>query len=77
MIARQYGPNVVKFADGSEVKFILPPFKLSGLLFGSRIIEFQTNIVFTDEKNDLEARIDFYENPSLFSKNLHPTDHFE
>ena len=78
VVAQQYGgPNNIKFRDGSVVHFILPPFKLSGLLFGARIIEFQTQVVFTDEKNDLEAKLTFYENASMFSKNLHPSDHFE
>lgn len=77
VIAHQYGPNNIKFKDGSIVTFILPPFKLNGLLFGARIMEFQDNIVFTDKKNDLQAKLTFYENTSMFSKNLHPTDHFE
>lgn len=77
VVAHQYGPNDIKFKDGSMVTFCLPPFKLSGLLFGARIIEFQGDIVFTDKKNNLEAKLTFYENTSMFSKNLHPTDHFE
>lgn len=77
MIAHQYGPNVIKFKEGHDIKFTLPPFKIGGLLFGARIMEFNTSVVFTDEKNDLEAKLTFYENPSMFSKNLHPSDHFE
>jgi len=77
VVAQQFGPNTVQFKDGTKIHFILPPFKLNGLLFGARTIEFQGSIVFTDEKNDLEAKLAMYENPSMFSRNLHPSDHFE
>ena len=39
VLGRQSGPNIVTFNDGHEVTFTLPLCKLSGLIYGSRVIE--------------------------------------
>ena len=68
---------MIEFADGSKITYYLPPLRISGLLFGSRIIEWHGSIEFKYEKHDLMAKIDFYEGAGFFSRNEHPSDHFE
>lgn len=74
---KQDGPNYVKFKDGQLIKFSLPPIKISGLLWGRRIIEWYGAIEFKDEKNDLYCKLKFYEPDGYFSKRMHSSDYFE
>lgn len=55
----------------------MPPLRINGLIFGSRIIEWHEQITFTDKKNDLVCNVEFYKDPGLFSRSKHPSDHFE
>ncbi len=77
LVGKQEGPNKVLFKDGQEIVFMLPPIKISGLLFGTRIIELYENITFRDEKNDLICKLQFYEGGGFFQSRLHPSDYFE
>ena len=77
VIADQAGPNTVSFTDGQTITFNLPPVRLSGLLYGARLVEWHGTMQFKDETRDLMGKLTFYENNNLFSKNLHPSDYFE
>lgn len=76
-MGRQEGPNRVRFLDGQEIVYRLPPIKISGLLFGTRVIELYENITFQDEKNGYTCKLQFYEGGGLFQTRLHPSDYFE
>lgn len=72
------GPNNVYFADGGHIEYHLPVLRCSNLVMGTtRFVDFIGDIVFTDTKNHLSAKIKFYEGGGLFSKAKHKTDHFE
>eukprot|EP01017_Pseudomicrothorax_dubius_P034450 TRINITY_DN4722_c0_g1_i1.p1 TRINITY_DN4722_c0_g1~~TRINITY_DN4722_c0_g1_i1.p1 ORF type:complete len:695 (+),score=157.69 TRINITY_DN4722_c0_g1_i1:65-2149(+) len=77
IVGRQEGPNVVTFNDGSSIKFNCPNVRLSGFLYGDRIIQPFGDISFEDKKNDICLKLTFYEGSGFFSQNLHPSDYFE
>lgn len=56
---------------------MLPQISISGLLFGSRCIEWFGAIQFKDNENDLICKLQFYEGGGIFQKRLHPSDYFE
>lgn len=72
-----YGPNRIKFADGCEIEFNLPPVRLSGFLWGARLIEWVDNLNFVDKTNGISGVIKFYKNESMFGKDEHPSDYLE
>lgn len=72
-----HGPNRVKFYDGSTITYNMPHMRLSGMLWGKRIVEWLESLTFTDEKNNLYGSIRFYKNESLLGKNERPSDYFE
>lgn len=76
LAGKQDGPNYVKFYDGQVISYSLPPISISGLLWGSRIIEWFGKIEFKDELNNLYCCLKFYEGEGFFSKRLHPSDYF-
>ena len=55
--AKYKGSYTVEYKDGVKHKVYFPEFKLSGLLFGTRSIKYFSNLVVTDEANDLMAFI--------------------
>ena len=78
LAGRQEGPNIIHFHDdGQRISYVLPQINISGMIFGTRIIEWYGNIQFKDEKNDLVCKIQFYEGGGFFQKRLHPSDYFE
>lgn len=78
LVGRQEGPNIIEFFDdGQKIEYVLPQISISGLLFGSRILEWFGSIQFTDVKNDLVCKLQFYEGGGFFQKRLHPSDYFE
>ena len=77
LVGRQEGPNKIVFKDGQEITYELPPIRISGLLFGKRVIELYENIIFKDEKNDMICKLQFYEGGGIFRARLHPSDYFE
>jgi len=75
----QKGPCHVDFADGSRITYSLPDVIIKGVMFGDRITELANSILFTDEKNGIEAEVVF--NPaamgfikSLFTKSKESSD---
>ena len=77
VIGNYQGPNIIEFKNGDRITFELPPCKVSGLIYGKRIIEWQEAMVFHDKKNKITGNIKFDESGSLFSKRQHPSDYFE
>jgi hypothetical protein len=76
---QQTGRNVVKFADGTEIAWDLPYLWLTGIMWGTRVLDYCGSMVFEDEKNHLRCEIVF--NPdaqgyfkSLFFKQKTPSD---
>ncbi|KAL4469803.1 hypothetical protein ABPG72_022123 [Tetrahymena utriculariae] len=72
----QEGPNHVIFYDGQQIIYRFPPCKITGLLYGTRVLEFYETMTFVDQKNDLECIISFAEGASFFSRAEFPTDYF-
>ncbi|CAK4243512.1 unnamed protein product [Aphanomyces euteiches] len=65
-------------ADGGVVEFTLPSVRMSGLLWGERIIELAGTILFQDKANDIscELRLNPDEHKGMFASNKAPTDYF-
>jgi hypothetical protein len=74
VVGEQIGPNTVEFPGGEEVVFARPPGRISGLLWGERILEFINEIPFTDKKNGLECTIKFAGKGGLFSRASQASD---
>jgi len=75
----QKGPCNVDFKDGTRISYALPEVLLKGVMWGERITELASSMIFTDEKNGIEAEVFF--NPaalgfikSLFSKSKESSD---
>jgi hypothetical protein len=49
------GPNVLKFKDGTTIRYNTIDFKLGGTVMGERTIEATGNILYEDAKNSLKA----------------------
>jgi len=69
----QRGPCHIDFPDGSRVTYSLPDILIKGVMWGDRVTELSGSIIFSDNKNGIEAEVFF--NPeaqgfirSLFSK---------
>ncbi|EGR33546.1 PH domain protein [Ichthyophthirius multifiliis] len=76
VLGSQDGPNHVLFYDGQEIIFSYPPCKITGLLYGTRVLEWFDQMVFRDEKNDLECILSFEQPGGYFYKAQNPTDFF-
>ena len=48
VLGRQKGPNTIVFNDNQEITFTLPLCKLSGLIYGNRIVEWTKDMEFYD-----------------------------
>ncbi|RHZ26216.1 hypothetical protein DYB37_002564 [Aphanomyces astaci] len=74
----QNGPVVVAFPDGGRVELALPSMRVSGLLWGDRVLDLVGSITFRDEANDLvcDLKLNFDEHKGLFASNKAPTDCF-
>ena len=55
----QWGPNSVRFADGGQVTYKLPGVKITGLIFGSRLVYYVGCMKFVDKQHGLKAVIVF------------------
>lgn len=78
----QKGECNIDFPDGTRITYTLPEILIKGLMWGDRVMELSGNMVFTDEKNDLECEVVF--NPSalgliksIFSKSKDSADSFK
>ncbi|CAD8169140.1 unnamed protein product [Paramecium octaurelia] len=78
VIGHQVGENAVEFSDGQRIAFSMPPAKVSGLIYGARLLEWYGSIKFVDQKNDMVCDIKFSEGAGmLIGRNQKPTDYFE
>jgi len=75
----QRGPCHIDFPDGSRITYSLPDILIKGVMWGDRVTELSGSIIFSDNKNGIEAEVFF--NPeaqgfirSLFSKSKESTD---
>ena len=64
------GPSTIEFADGSQIRFNAPDFKLGGTIMGERTIEAVGSIVFEDLANRLRAvvKLGTFTQSGFFSK---------
>lgn len=77
VIGKQAGPSVIEFSDGEVVEWVQPEAKLSGLLWGTRTLEWTGDVVFDSKKANLHCSLKFGEGSGYFSKGKHTTDYFE
>ena len=54
----------------------MPQCKISGLLYGTRVLEQSETMIFEDKKNDIWCQLTFSEGGGFFSKSDFPTDYF-
>lgn len=76
MLGKYRGKCKIHFPDGSMIEYEVPFMKLSGLLFGKRVLQFIGNVIFMDTKNRIEANLDFAKEAGMFRKQMVPLDHF-
>ncbi|ETW01036.1 hypothetical protein H310_06667 [Aphanomyces invadans] len=74
----QNGPVRVSFPDGGLIELNLPSLRVSGLLWGDRVLDLVGTIHFQDKANGLacDLKLNFDEHKSMFSSSKLPTDHF-
>ncbi|CAK93395.1 unnamed protein product (macronuclear) [Paramecium tetraurelia] len=78
VIGHQVGESVVEFSDGQRITFSMPPVKVSGLIYGARLLEWYGSIKFVDQKNNIVCDIKFSEGAGmLIGRSQKPTDYFE
>ncbi|KAF0684760.1 Aste57867_23275 [Aphanomyces stellatus] len=72
------GPVKVSFEDGSSIEFTLPSLRMSGMLWGERVMEVFGTISFHDKTHGLacDLRLNPDEHKGLFASNKAPTDYF-
>lgn len=68
IVNHQLGSAKVVFQDGHAISYTVPQIKMSGLLFGKRVVELTGACKFTDTKHHLVADITFGANTSFLSK---------
>jgi hypothetical protein len=56
------GHHKIEFANGESIWFTMPMFNISGVVMGTRLVEYFGTMVFRDEKNDLTGCIKFVDN---------------
>jgi len=65
LIGYQVGPNRIQFSDGTSVTFNMPKCKVSGILFGDRLVSYTGPLTFEDTANQLIATVEL--NPDAIS----------
>lgn len=77
-IGHQFGPNHVKFNDGSVIRFQMPQTVIKGIVWGNRVIYWKNELVFEDEMNHLKCTIQFQaDQASWFSSSSYTLDEME
>lgn len=73
------GPATLKFNDGQTVTYSYASFRAGGIVLGTRTLNWEGEMVFTDAANDFEARLKFgpEKKGSLFSRTIGKTDDFQ
>ncbi len=56
----QKGIFVVEYPDGTKITFALPAVNVCGVLWGDRIIEYDGNMTFRDDKNKILCEVRFF-----------------
>ncbi|KAG7396422.1 hypothetical protein PHYBOEH_002290 [Phytophthora boehmeriae] len=64
----QIGAVNLTFHDGAVIKFTMPQIKMSGILFGDRMVEIVGSSRFEDAANHLVGELNFDANNSFFKK---------
>lgn len=57
LLGGQVGPNTVEFADGHRITYEMPHLKISGIVYGDRVITYQDTLVFRDEASDIRCEV--------------------
>ncbi|ETV94450.1 hypothetical protein H310_11779 [Aphanomyces invadans] len=71
LINAQAGKVTVRFANGSEVHYDMPKFKMHGVVLGERMFEFAGECEFHDVSSDLRGKLDMEGNSSFLGRNHH------
>ena len=58
------------------MEFSRPSCRISGTMYGKRILEYMDSMEFLDRQNGLVCKIEFAGKGGLFSKAKHPSDFF-
>jgi hypothetical protein len=68
--AQQKGPTTIRFKDGHTIRYVLPVYRLGGMVGGDRTIEAYKNMYFEDVTNGVKAIIAFstFESKGMISK---------
>jgi hypothetical protein len=53
------GLLTVEFHDGQKINFSYPPFKVGGMIYGTRTIDFEGTITVSDPANGFTADVIF------------------
>lgn len=66
------GPTTLEFKDGTKIRYHAPDFKISGALYGDRVVEGVGSLCFQDLTNNLKAVIflNTYKEKGMFSKTV-------
>lgn len=66
------GPTTLEFKDGTKIRFHLPDFRISGALYGDRVLEGTGTLCFQDMTNNLKAVIlmNTYKEKGMFNKSV-------
>ncbi|RHY01797.1 hypothetical protein DYB28_002507 [Aphanomyces astaci] len=65
------GTVKVQFANGSEVQYAMPKFKMHGVVLGERMFEFTGDCHFHDVSSDLRGTLDMDGNSSFLGRSHH------
>ncbi|RLN63187.1 hypothetical protein BBJ28_00009738 [Nothophytophthora sp. Chile5] len=68
IVNRQVGTVAITFQDGAVVTYTMPEIKMSGLLFGDRVVEIVGSSRFEDATNHLVGELNFDANNGFLKK---------
>ncbi|ETV74361.1 hypothetical protein, variant [Aphanomyces astaci] len=71
LVNAQTGTVKVQFANGSEVQYAMPKFKMHGVVLGERMFEFTGECHFHDVSSDLRGTLDMDGNSSFLGRSHH------
>lgn len=58
ILAGQTGPNTLEFFDGTKITYNIPSMRISGILFGDRLVHYSDTLTFEDAANKLKCEIE-------------------
>jgi len=68
LIGSLVGPTFVEFQDGQLIEYTQPSFKLGGMLFGSRTLNYTGEFHFWDKSNSIHSKLKVGSSNSFFKK---------